>query len=459
MPTLALIGRPNVGKSTLFNALVGKRLALVHDRPGVTRDWRTADADLFGDALTVMDTAGVETGTMGDLAAAMRDGTLEALERADVALLLIDGRAGVTAADADLAALARRSRTPVLLGVTKAENPRAVAATMAEAHALGLGDPIALSAPHGLGLDDLHAALLPYLDGRDAPLPPPLEAEDEEEGGQEEDDGRPIKLAIVGRPNVGKSTLLNALLGQERALTGPEAGVTRDAIEVPWRAEGAEFRLVDTAGLRRRTRVDDALERMAGAEAHRAIRLAQAVAVVVDATAGLERQDIAIAGHALDEGRATVLVANKWDAVGDRAAALKEMRERLARSFGQIGAELPIVGLSALTGARVRALAPAVLQAYARWNVRVGTGPLNRWLAAQVAHRPPPLAPGGRTNKAKYITQVAARPPRFVLWVGQAEAVPEAWRRYLASALRRDFGMQGVPVRLDIRASKNPYAD
>jgi GTPase len=447
MPTLALIGRPNVGKSTLFNALVGKRLALVHDRPGVTRDWRTAEADLFGDALTIMDTAGVETGAADAMATAMREGTLEALERADVALLLIDGRAGVTAADADLAALARRSKTPVLLGVTKAETPRAVAATMAEAHGLGLGEPIALSAPHGLGLDDLHAALGPYLAGQDDP---PLE--------EEEGDDRPIKLAIVGRPNVGKSTLLNALLGRARALTGPEAGVTRDAIEVPWRAEGREFRLVDTAGLRRRTRVDDALERMAGAEAHRAIRLAQAVAVVVDATAGLERQDIAIAGHALDEGRATVLVANKWDAVPDRAAALEALRDRLSRSLGQIGAELPIVGLSALTGARVRALAPAVVQAYTRWNVRVGTGPLNRWLAGQVARKPPPRAPGGRANKAKYMTQVAARPPRFVLWVAYPDAVPESWLRYLAAALRRDFGMGGVPVRVDVRTSDNPYA-
>lgn len=471
MLRLVLIGRPNVGKSTLFNALVGKRLALVHDAPGVTRDWREAKGNLFGADLMVIDTAGVDEGAPeGTITAAMRQGTMVALSQADVALFLVDGRAGLTAADRDLAVLLRKAKIPVILGVAKAEHNRTVASTLAEAHALGLGEPIALSAAHTLGLDTLYEALCPYLtDGEEEEdhqdtsyLPPDIDAlegmEDYVFPDVAEPDVLPIKLALIGRPNVGKSTLFNALIGTVRSLTGPEAGVTRDAVEVRWRWGERNWRLVDTAGLRKRARVVGDIEHMAGGESLRAVRLAQMVVLVIDATAGIERQDLTLAGHVLEEGRALLVAVNKWDAVvGDKPEVLGEIRNRLIKGLGQAGG-VPIVTLSALTGRRVPALMEAALSLYSRWNARIGTGVLNRWLAAQVAHHPPPLA-SGRPNKMKYITQVKARPPTFVLWSAQPDAVPESWRRYLVAGLQRDFGMEGAPLRLDIRASKNPYAD
>ncbi|MDF2095157.1 ribosome biogenesis GTPase Der [Aquibaculum arenosum] len=468
--TLALVGRPNVGKSTLFNRLVGRRAALVDDRPGVTRDRREGQGRLFDLVFTVVDTAGLEDVTDDSLEARMRRQTEKAVEQADAILMMIDARAGVTPLDSHFADQLRRAHKPVLLAANKSEGKAGETGRL-EAYALGLGEPIALSAEHGLGLDELYEFLAPHI----APAPPEDEAEAEEQdvdevgdGGEDlsaeddlppeaEEDRGPLQLAIVGRPNVGKSTLVNCLIGEDRLLTGPEAGITRDAIEIDWRYGEKQLRLIDTAGLRRRARVDDRVERLSAAETKHAIDFAQVVVLLLDAAQGMEKQDLTIARQVVEEGRALVIALNKWDAVDDRAMALRAVEDRLLRSFPQTRG-IPVVTISALQGRGTDRLLKAVFDIYAIWNKRLSTGMLNRWLQQVVASHPPP-APGGRRIRLKYITQARSRPPTFALSCSHPEELPGAYLRYLENALREDFDMPGTPIRLHLKKSRNPYAN
>lgn len=460
--TVVLVGRPNVGKSTLFNRLAGKKLALVDDTPGVTRDWRSAPAHVGGLSFTVVDTAGLEDVTDDSLEARMRRQTEQALTRADVALFIIDARAGITPLDRHFAKLLRRSKTPVLLVANKTEG-KASQPGMFESYELGLGDPIPLSAEHGEGMADLVEALLPY-----APPEESNEAEDADDafdpsipiGDQpepEEDRTKPIQIAIVGRPNVGKSTLLNSLLGEERVLTGPEAGMTRDAIAVDWEWRDRRFKLVDTAGMRRRARVDEKVEKLAVADSLRVIRMANVVVLVVDAAAILDKQDLTIARLVISEGRALVIAVNKWDAVEDRAMALRQVEDKLEAALGYIKG-VKVVTISALKGHKLDTLLDGVLETYTVWNRRIPTAQLNRWIEGVLDHHPPPLVEGRRV-KIRYVTQVKTRPPTFALFVNKPLDLPESYQRYLTTHLRESFDMPGVPVRLLLRKGKNPYAD
>lgn len=442
-PVVAIVGRPNVGKSTLFNRLVGRRAALVHPAPGVTRDRREGEARLFDLRFRVVDTAGLEEAAPGTLAGRMQDQTGKAVETADLLLLMVDARAGVTPLDRHFADRLRRAARPVVLVANKCEG-KAGTAGLAEAFALGFGGPVALSAEHGEGMAGLRDALAPALDG----------------AGPGEDDGPPadgpLQLAVVGRPNVGKSTLVNRLLDEERVLTGPEPGVTRDAVRVSWRWRGRDVSLIDTAGLRRRARVDEKLERIAAADSERAIRFCHVAALLVDGLDGLEKQDLTIARHVVEEGRAMVLVLNKWDAVADPQAVRAGAADRLERSLPQLRG-VPVVALSALTGAGMRRLLPAVAGAFETWNRRVETAGLNRWLSAMVHRHPPPLV-RGRRLKLRYVTQVKARPPTFALFTTRPSAVTESYLRYLVNGLREDFALSGVPIRIVLRKGRNPYA-
>ncbi|MGK9167481.1 ribosome biogenesis GTPase Der [Inquilinus limosus] len=465
--TLAIIGRPNVGKSTLFNRLVGKRSALVDDTPGVTRDRRIGEGKLADLRFRVIDTAGLEEAFDDSLEARMRQQTEIALRESDVALMLIDARAGVTPLDKHFAQWLRRQGRQVLLLANKCEG-RAAEAGMHEAWSLGLGEPIGISAAHGEGLADLAEALRPLMpaeDGGAAEADGEDDAMPEEEGDgdtvdPERDLTRPIRLAIVGRPNVGKSTLMNALLREERVLTGPEAGITRDAIGVDWTWRGQAIHLVDTAGLRRKARIDrhdDRVEFMSVGETLETIRLAHVCVLLLDAAAILDKQDLTIARHVIEEGRALVIAVNKWDAVEDHAAALQQLRDRMQTSLPQVRG-VPTVTISALRGQKLDKLMDAVLDIHKVWNRRVRTGPLNRWLPAMLEAHPPPLV-RGRRLKIRYITQVKARPPTFALFVSQAEEFPESYLRYLVNGLRESFGLTGVPIRMVLRQPKNPYAD
>jgi GTPase len=442
--TVAIIGRPNVGKSTLFNRLVGQRMALVDDTPGVTRDRREGEASLGDLRFRVIDTAGLDEAEEGSLGARMQAQTELALDAADVALFLIDARSGVTPLDRHFADLLRRRQVPVVLAANKAE-ARSGDAGFYEAFALGLGEPIAISAEHGDGMAELYEALAPFA----------AEAEAETAAVAAESE-KPLQLAVIGRPNVGKSTLINRLLGEERLLTGPEPGITRDAIATLWQWRGRLVRLIDTAGMRRRPKVEEKLEKLSVADALRAVRFAEVVVLVIDGTQLLEKQDLTIARMVEEEGRALVIAVNKWDLVEDKQATLRRLRDRLEISLPQL-AGLRFVTLSARTGAGVAKLMPAVMTTYDAWNRRIATPKLNRWLSSVQQRHPPPLV-AGRRLKLRYMTQANIRPPTFALFASSPGDLPESYRRYLVNLMRADFDLPGVPIRVMLRKGENPYA-
>jgi GTP-binding protein len=440
--TVAIVGRPNVGKSTLFNRLVGRRLALVDDEPGVTRDRREGEARLYDLDFRLIDTAGLEEIFDESLQARMRRQTERAVESADLVLFLVDARAGVTPLDRHFAQWLRRGHTPVVLVANKCEGQASEPGRL-EAFALGVGEPVAFSAEHGLGLGDLHEAMAAVL----GPDPEAAEAAGE----------HPLQLAVVGRPNVGKSTLVNRLIGEERLLTGPEAGITRDAIAVEWSYKGRPVRLFDTAGLRRRARVSRKLEKLSVGDSLRAIRFAEVVVLLIEAEQPMEKQDLAIARLVVDEGRALVIAVNKWDACPDREAAMSQVRDRLTRSLPQVRG-VAVVPISALQGSNVERLLDAVFRAYEVWNKRMPTAALNRWLEAATGSHPPP-AVQGRRIRLKYMTQAKARPPTFAVFCSRPLDLPDSYMRYLENALREDFDLPGTPIRIHLKKGRNPYAD
>ncbi|MFZ1150391.1 MAG: ribosome biogenesis GTPase Der [Xanthobacteraceae bacterium] len=446
--TVAIIGRPNVGKSTLFNRLVGRRLALVDDRPGVTRDRREGDAQLGDLAFKVIDTAGLENAGRDSLSARMQTHTAAAIAQADAVLFLIDARAGATAPDRVFAGMVRKSGKRTILVANKSEG-RAGEAGALDAYALGLGDPVAISAEHGEGLAELYEALR-------AAMPPPIaERKDEQDPGAAPERAF-VRIAIVGRPNTGKSTLINRLLGEERLLTGPEAGITRDAIAVELNWRGQQFRVHDTAGLRRRSRINEKLEKLSVADALNAIRFAEVVIVLIDAQAPFEEQDIRIADLVEREGRAIVIAVNKWDLVTAEPGAMGRLRTAVDRLLPQIKG-VGIAVLSAKTGQGLDRLMQAVVEAHVVWNRRVPTAALNRFLTAATSSHPPP-ALRGRRLRLDYMTQPKSRPPTFILFGSRTSTLPDAYRRYLVHGLREHFDLPGTPIRLTLRTKSNPYA-
>ena len=449
--TIAIIGRPNVGKSTLFNRLVGQKLALVDDEPGVTRDRREGEARLGDLAFTVIDTAGLDEGAKGSLTARMQEQTETAIRLADALMFLVDARAGLTPTDRAFADLARRADKPVLLVANKSEGRHGDAGAM-EAYALGLGEPIQISAEHGEGLGDLYDALR-------ALMPEPAEPEETslEPGNTDEDlASRPIRVAIVGRPNAGKSTLINHLIGEERLLTSPEAGTTRDSIAVEVKWKGRDFRLFDTAGLRRRSRIEQKLEKLSVADALRAVRFAEVAVLLMDAQNRFEEQDLRIADLIEREGRSLVIAVNKWDLVDGKPGQISALRNDADHWLPQV-AGVPIVAVSGLLGEGIDRLMQAIVDAYAVWNKRVPTSALNRWFEQAVSANPPP-AVSGRRLKLNYITQTKGRPPSFVLFCTRADAVPQSYLRYLVNSLREAFALPGTPVRITLREKANPFA-
>jgi GTP-binding protein len=444
-PVVVICGRPNVGKSTLFNKLAGRRAALVADTPGVTRDSREAEAMLRGRLVRLVDTAGLEEAAPETLAGRMREGAAVAVRDADLVLFVIDARAGLTAADRHFAQWLRKRDKPVMLVANKVEG-RLAASAILDAYELGLGDPIGVSAEHGDGIAGLMAEIADRL-----PPDEPVEAEADWEG-------KPLKLAIVGRPNAGKSTLLNRLLGRERMLVGPEPGLTRDAIaSVLVDDGGRQIEIVDTAGLRRPARIEADLEKMSVGAAIGALKMAEVVILAIDAVDGMNDQDLRIAQLIEREGRACVLVLNKWDAVEDRDAARRLISDRLETSLNQMKG-IPVVTLSALTGAGVERLLPVVRRAHEIWNKRVTTGELNRWFEHALERHPPPLV-DGRRLKLRYVTQAKARPPTFLAFGTRAERIPEDYSRYLVNSLRETFDLPGTPIRLQLRGTKNPFVE
>ncbi|MAZ19118.1 MAG: ribosome biogenesis GTPase Der [Ahrensia sp.] len=467
--TVAIVGRPNVGKSTLFNRLVGRKIAIVDDTPGVTRDRRLHAASLYDLSFDVIDTAGLEVGAAETLQGRMRAQTLRAIEDADVALFMLDAKAGLTPDDTTFADILRKSGKPVVLIANKAEARGAEAGTY-EAYALGLGEPVGISAEHGLGLADLRDAIVAAV-GEGRALSEDEDDEEEfaiaedigedvhdetDEDIPDYDDTKPLRIAIVGRPNAGKSTLINKLIGQDRLLTGPEAGITRDSISVDWEWKGRKIRLFDTAGLRRKARVQEKLEKLSVGDALRAIRFAEVVVVVLDAQIPFEKQDLQIADLIIREGRAPVIAFNKWDMIEDRQQALADLREKTERLLPQVRG-IRAVPISGQTGSGLDKLMTEIVNTHRVWNRRISTGRLNRWLDGVVQHPPPP-AVAGRRLKLKYITQVKMRPPSFVLSCSRPEALPTSYLRYLTNALRQDFDLPGVPIRVMTRTSDNPFA-
>ncbi len=459
--SLAIVGRPNVGKSTLFNRLVGKRLALVDDQPGVTRDLREGEARLGDLRFTVIDTAGLEQATDESLQGRMRALTERAVDMADVCLFMIDARVGVTADDQVFAEILRRRGGRVILAANKAEG-KAGEAGYYDAFSLGLGDPIQLSSEHGEGLEDLYQLLMPISDEfEDREFEPEInidisDAVDEEGEAEAIPDTRPLQIAVVGRPNAGKSTLINQILGEERLLTGPEAGITRDAISVRTNWEGREFRIFDTAGMRKKAKVQEKLEKLSVSDGLRAVKFAEVVVVLLDVQVPFEQQDLRIADLAEREGRAVVVAVNKWDLEGEKAQKLKDLREKFGRLLPQLRGA-PMVMVSALTGKGLDRLYAAITKAHEVWNTRISTARLNRWLAAQIEAHPPP-APAGRRIKMRYMTQVKTRPPTFVVFTSVPDAVPASYTRFLVNGLREAFDMPGTPIRLFLRAGDNPFA-
>ena len=456
---LAIVGRPTVGKSRLFNRLAGRAAAIVHDTPGVTRDRQAVDADYDGLALTLIDTAGFEDAASGSVAHRMTAQTITAIAEAEALLFLIDARAGVTAGDQIIAQALRKSGKPVILAANKCEGR---VEPPAEAYGLGLGEPLAISAEHNLGMEDIVAALEPL-----APKVFVAEDDDEDEAEFSEDDepeditvhylDRPLRLALVGRPNVGKSSLFNQLLGEERSLVGPEAGLTRDSITAPWRAGDREVVLHDTAGLRKKARVaGETLEEMSVASTLEAIRFADCVIVMIDANAPFEKQDLTIADLIAREGRSIVFALNKWDLLPNKAGAISRMRLKLDESLPQV-AGAPLIATSARTGEGIERLADAVTEADRAWNSRVPTSKLNRFLEGALQRHATP-AISGRRVRIRYMTQRKARPPSFTLFGNQLDALPEAYLRYLANGLRETFDLKGTPLRFSVRNSKNPYS-
>ncbi|ATY34106.1 ribosome biogenesis GTPase Der [Sphingomonas psychrotolerans] len=448
LPTVAIIGRPNVGKSTLFNRLVGKRIALVDDQPGVTRDRREGEANLLGLEFRVMDTAGYEDDDAATLPGRMRAQTEAAVRESDVSLFMIDARAGITPLDEEIARWLRSTDRPVVLMANKAEG-KAGETGIIEAMALGLGDPIPFSAEHGEGVVDLFEALLPH-----------VERDEEEAAEDSEAPDAPLKLAIVGRPNAGKSTLVNKLLREDRMITGPEAGITRDSISVDWQWPDAEgnlraVRLIDTAGMRKRAKIEEKLEKLSVMDAMRAVDFAEVVVLLLDATRGLEVQDLKIADRVLQEGRALVIALNKWDVAENASSLFNGVKGALDEGLAQVKG-VPLLTVSAETGKGLDMLMQVAFETRDAWSRRVSTGQLNRWFERAIETNPPP-APGGKRIKPRYVTQNKSRPPSFVLFGTRVDLLPVSYQRYLINGLRKEFDFGAVPVRLTLRASKNPF--
>jgi GTP-binding protein len=460
MFTVAIIGRPNVGKSTLFNRLAGKKLALVNDRPGVTRDRREGEARLGDLAFKIIDTAGLEEGDSASMPGRMRAQTAAALDLADAIFFVFDSRAGLTPADRVFANLVRRANKPLILVSNKAEG-RAGAAGALEGFDLGLGEPVPLSAEHGDGFAELYIALREALPEATALPDEPEEVATRAPPGEDQDRSelditKPVRIAIIGRPNAGKSTLLNRILGQERLLTGPEPGLTRDTIGIDFEWQNRQIKMFDTAGLRKRARVTDDLEKLAGADALRAAKFAEVVVLLLDAAIPFEKQDLTLADLAEREGRALVIGLNKWDLIAAKGATLAELRAEAGRLLPQVKGA-PVMPVSGATGEGVERLIEAIFRVHEIWNKRISTARLNRWLAATLERTPPP-AVAGRRIKIRYMTQLRARPPYFILFGNQLDALPASYERFLANGLRQAFDLPGVPIRISKKTSDNPYA-
>ena len=478
--TVAIVGRPNVGKSTLFNRMVRKKLSIVDDRPGITRDWQEAEADFMGLNFKVIDTAGLEESFDDSIEARMRKTTENALKHADAILFMIDAKAGLTPLDRHFAKWLREQNLSCRLIANKCESSK-IEEGLFEAYELGMGEPICISAEHAVGMDELYKILAPEIEKyqeKERALADIKDAtsyeEDEykvalnkyEEGsgigfGDEEDieevENLPIKVAIIGRPNAGKSTLLNALIGEERTMTGPEAGITRDSISVNWQYDGRDFCLVDTAGIRKKAKITDKIEKFSVEDSFRAIRLAQVVILMLDADNLFEKQDLSLAAHVIEEGRALVIAINKWDIAKDKTDKIEHAKYKLETSLGQVK-DVSFVTISALKKRGLKKLMNEVLRTYDIWNKRIGTGKLNRWLKMMEAHHPPPLSQG-RPNRLRYITQIKSRPPSFALWVSKPKDISDSYKRYLINGLRESFDMPAVPIRISIKTSKNPYVN
>lgn len=463
--TVAIAGRPNVGKSTLFNRLTGSRSAIVDDTPGVTRDWKLAKVQLLDLSFDLLDTAGIDNSPTDDLGAKIRAQTLLAIENADVILFVIDGRDGVTPVDRDIARQLRRGGKPIIVLVNKSDT-NASLASLEPAERLGFGEPVAVSAAHGTGLQDLYEALVPHAratDGLDEDEDVDDDASDADDVDDADDEGaedaavsrRPMTIAITGRPNAGKSTLLNQLLGSERAITSPIAGTTRDSVNAEWEWEGRRIKLVDTAGLRKKAKVDEGLEQMSVSAAIEEIKMAEVVILVIDAAIPFETQDLQIADLVEREGRAMVIAVNKWDLVEDKAQLLRTLNARVDELLPQWKG-VPIVALSALSGEGIERLMPTIVKQHEIWNRRISTHKLNDWLQFMIEKHSPP-APKGRRIRIRYMTQARTRPPTFAISSSQAGELPGDYSRYLVNGLRETFGFQGVPIRMKVKAGSNPF--